>query len=236
MARYATLRGMSLAVAGLLEQGETPLQEAALVKDLGVDLEQETPDILSDLLDVPASLPGDGGLEDALAFLTQTAPTFFAARRYARDHARHHRARAGPAMSEGEMIDLLVDQAERLFGDLIDRDRLAAAEAGDGSEPLAGAVEEFGFVAALAVSREDGGLGFADAGRLFTLLGSHAVPLPLGETMLAIAILARAGIEAPEGAIALHDDALRSAAFASQFGHVVMRAGGRCGARAKLRR
>lgn len=75
-ARYATLRGMSLSVAGMLEAGRTPLQEAALVKDLGVDLEQETPALLSDLLDCGAGLAGDGGLEDALAFLTQTAPAF----------------------------------------------------------------------------------------------------------------------------------------------------------------
>jgi alkylation response protein AidB-like acyl-CoA dehydrogenase len=76
VARYATLRGMSLSVAGMLEQGLTPLQEAALVKDLGVDLEQETPALLSDLLDCGPALTGDGGLEDALAFLTQVAPTF----------------------------------------------------------------------------------------------------------------------------------------------------------------
>jgi alkylation response protein AidB-like acyl-CoA dehydrogenase len=76
VARYVTLRGMSLSVAAMLEQGLTPLQEAALVKDLGVDLEQETPALLSDLIDCGPVLPGDGGLEDALAFLTQTAPTF----------------------------------------------------------------------------------------------------------------------------------------------------------------
>jgi len=76
VARYATLRGMSLSVAGMLEQGMAPLQEAALVKDLGVDLEQETPALLCDLLEVGPDLPGDGGLEDALAFLTQVAPAF----------------------------------------------------------------------------------------------------------------------------------------------------------------
>lgn len=76
VARYVTLRGMSLSVAGMLEEGLTPLQEAALVKDLGADLEQETPALFSDLIDCGPALPGDGGLEDALAFLTQTAPTF----------------------------------------------------------------------------------------------------------------------------------------------------------------
>jgi alkylation response protein AidB-like acyl-CoA dehydrogenase len=76
VARYATLRGMSLSVAGLLQQGLTPLQEAALIKDLGVDLEQETPELISDWLDFGPGLPANGGLEDALAYLVQTAPTF----------------------------------------------------------------------------------------------------------------------------------------------------------------
>ncbi|MBM6577828.1 acyl-CoA dehydrogenase family protein [Microvirga sp. SRT01] len=76
VARYATLRGMSVSTAGMLERGLEPLQEAALIKDLGVDLEQETPAMLADMLDIGPALPGDGGLEDALAFLTQTAPSF----------------------------------------------------------------------------------------------------------------------------------------------------------------
>jgi alkylation response protein AidB-like acyl-CoA dehydrogenase len=72
-ARYATMRGMSLSVAGLLQAGELPLQEAALVKDLGVTLEQETPGIVSDLM-----ADGDGGpdLDAAIDYLTQMAATF----------------------------------------------------------------------------------------------------------------------------------------------------------------
>ena len=76
IARYTTLRGMSLSVAGMLGAGQTPLQEAALVKDLGLDVEQQTPELLSDLLDCGPAQLSDGGLENALAYLTQIAPTF----------------------------------------------------------------------------------------------------------------------------------------------------------------
>jgi acyl-CoA dehydrogenase len=73
VARYATMRGMSLSVAGLLQAGELPLQEAALVKDLGVTLEQETPGIVAELM------PEDGGSADlhaAIDYLTQMVATF----------------------------------------------------------------------------------------------------------------------------------------------------------------
>lgn len=76
VARYAGSRAMSLSVAAMLGAGHTPLQEAALVKDLGVDLEQQTPEVLADLLGCGPDLAGDGGLDDALAYLVQTAPTF----------------------------------------------------------------------------------------------------------------------------------------------------------------
>lgn len=72
-ARYATMRGMSLSVAGLLQAGELPLQEAALVKDLGVTLEQETPGIVAELM------PDGGGGADltaAIDYLTQMVATF----------------------------------------------------------------------------------------------------------------------------------------------------------------
>ncbi|MCP3735887.1 hypothetical protein M9979_13505 [Sphingomonas sp. RP10(2022)] len=43
----------------------------------------------------------------------------------------------------------------------------------------------------------------AQVGPLLTLLGHHAVPLPVGETMLARALLARAGLARPDGPIVL---------------------------------
>ena len=56
LARAGTLRQMSLAVAGMLQDGRTPEREAALVKDAGNDYEQALPERLRDLLD-PARTP-----------------------------------------------------------------------------------------------------------------------------------------------------------------------------------
>ena len=47
---------MSLAVAGMLQDGKTPAREAALVKDVGNDYEQALPETLRKLID-PARTP-----------------------------------------------------------------------------------------------------------------------------------------------------------------------------------
>lgn len=74
VARLATLRRMSLSVAGMLDRGEAPAREAALVKDLGVDFEQSVPEVVRRLLD-PAPAAEDP-LGRMLATLTQLSPTF----------------------------------------------------------------------------------------------------------------------------------------------------------------
>jgi len=77
VAHLATLRQMSLAVAGMLEAGQNPNLEAAVVKDVGTAFEQETPEVVHALLDVEP-LPGAGGgdLEEVLGYLVQRAPSF----------------------------------------------------------------------------------------------------------------------------------------------------------------
>lgn len=117
-------------------------------------------------------------------------------------------------MSGDDLLSMLANQAGRLFSDLIDRDLLIATEQGEAPEALTQAIEAFGLADALTVTPDEGGLGFTDAATLFTLLGYHAVPLPVGETMLARAVLARAGIEAPAGAIAIIATGMTSASAA----------------------
>lgn len=73
VARLSALRGMSLSVGGMLERGEDPAVEAALVKDVGNVFEQALPEHLRDLLD-PEDSPAE--LRDLLAALTQLTPTF----------------------------------------------------------------------------------------------------------------------------------------------------------------
>lgn len=70
------LRQMSLAIAGRLERKENPQIEAACVKDLGTELEQEMPEIMHALNDVEPGIDGSDDYERVLAHLTQIAPTF----------------------------------------------------------------------------------------------------------------------------------------------------------------
>ncbi|WP_191083260.1 acyl-CoA dehydrogenase family protein [Roseococcus microcysteis] len=73
VARLSALRGMSLSVGGMLERGEDPAVEAALVKDVGNVFEQALPEHLRGLLD-PEDSPAE--LRALLAALTQLTPTF----------------------------------------------------------------------------------------------------------------------------------------------------------------
>jgi alkylation response protein AidB-like acyl-CoA dehydrogenase len=76
VAQLAPLRAMSIAVTGKLAKGESPVVEAALVKDLGTGVEQLIPAAIADDLfgrkaqDVPLELL------QTLNFVTQVAPSF----------------------------------------------------------------------------------------------------------------------------------------------------------------
>jgi alkylation response protein AidB-like acyl-CoA dehydrogenase len=77
VANISTLRFMSTSVAGLLERGEDPQFEAALVKDLGTSFERDLPEICRGLLETEASLDEDGTkYSQALARATLHAPSF----------------------------------------------------------------------------------------------------------------------------------------------------------------
>ena len=73
VARLWALRSMSTAVAGMLQDGQDPIRQAALVKDLGNDFEQALPDRMRDVIDT-------GDMPEAMrrmhAYLTQIVPTF----------------------------------------------------------------------------------------------------------------------------------------------------------------
>jgi alkylation response protein AidB-like acyl-CoA dehydrogenase len=75
VAHLVPLRQMSLSVAGMLERGENPNLEAALVKDLGTNFEQEVPEVVHALLGVEATR-GGSDLQQVLAHLVQQAPSF----------------------------------------------------------------------------------------------------------------------------------------------------------------
>lgn len=99
-----------------------------------------------------------------------------------------------------EISTMLEDTVNRLFGDLVTAEMLAAAEEGVWPAALWKAVEEAGLTLPL-VSEKRGGVGCAwlDARVVLHGAGKHAAPIPLAETVLAGWLLDRAGIEPPTG-------------------------------------
>jgi alkylation response protein AidB-like acyl-CoA dehydrogenase len=76
VAHLATLRQMSLSVSGMLQAGLNPNLEAAVVKDLGTTFEQEIPQVVHDVLGIEPSVDSGRQIDQVLALLVQTAPSF----------------------------------------------------------------------------------------------------------------------------------------------------------------
>jgi alkylation response protein AidB-like acyl-CoA dehydrogenase len=72
----AVLRALSVAVTAKLAQGKSPVVEAALVKDLGTEIEQLIPVAIADVLGADPEQPVPASLLRTLAYVTRVAPTF----------------------------------------------------------------------------------------------------------------------------------------------------------------
>ncbi|HLS97105.1 MAG TPA: acyl-CoA dehydrogenase family protein [Porticoccaceae bacterium] len=107
-------------------------------------------------------------------------------------------------MNDSDTIrDLLASSAEQLFGDLCDRDLVNSAEEDVWPEVLWSQLSDLGFTRALLPEEQGGSaLALADLLPVLRLAGRHAVPLPLGETVIAGWLLAGAGLAVPEGPLA----------------------------------
>ena len=99
---------------------------------------------------------------------------------------------------------ILIETAERLFGDIITPQVLAAAEQGDFPRAAWDALAEAGLHLGL-LPESAGGFGVPadEALGLLRVAGRHALPLPLAETMLACWLLSSAGIPVPEGPLTI---------------------------------
>lgn len=79
-----------------------------------------------------------------------------------------------------------------------------AIEHGGSADALWDEIAQSGFLDALVAEEHGGaGLSLGDVEPLIEAIGARAVPLPVAETMVARALLATAGEEAPEGPIVL---------------------------------
>ena len=74
--RLAVLRAMSLAVTARLAAGESPLIEAAVVKDLGTELEQAVGALAEAALGDDPVLAADADLYRTCAYISQISPTY----------------------------------------------------------------------------------------------------------------------------------------------------------------
>ena len=74
--RLAALRAMSLAVTARLAAGDSPLVEAALVKDLGTELEQSIGALAEAALGDAPELACNADLYRTAAYVSQISPTY----------------------------------------------------------------------------------------------------------------------------------------------------------------
>ena len=93
---------------------------------------------------------------------------------------------------------------ERMLADIAPAAAVRSIESGGSPLAMWAVFVESGFLDAL-LSEDAGGFGLSltDVQPLWQVLGRHAVPLPVGETMIARTLLAAASLAAPAGPIAI---------------------------------
>ncbi len=72
----STLRNMSIAVTSKLANGESPVVEAALVKDIGTEFEQSIPTLIEAAIAMNPGAQVDTDLYRTVAYVSQIAPTY----------------------------------------------------------------------------------------------------------------------------------------------------------------
>lgn len=100
-----------------------------------------------------------------------------------------------------ETANLIHDAAHRLFAQHVTVDVLNASEKGVWAEALWDAVEEAGFLDTLADTDTAPAERAANTAVLLRAAGRHVAPIPLGETIVARAILAARKVKVPRGPI-----------------------------------
>jgi alkylation response protein AidB-like acyl-CoA dehydrogenase len=76
LTQLVPLREMSVALTAKLAQGDSPVIEAALVKDLGTELEQAIPNLIADAVAADPLAERPAALLQTLSYVLQVCPTF----------------------------------------------------------------------------------------------------------------------------------------------------------------
>lgn len=113
-------------------------------------------------------------------------------------------------MSELNIAELLADQLDKLLSAEVSAESLSALEEGSATPALWQQIEQMGIADVLrSGEEEDAGLNWQDCAELFRVLGRHAAPLPLAESLIGRGLLSGAGLEVPEGPLALVTEVLQ---------------------------
>ncbi|UCH47093.1 MAG: acyl-CoA dehydrogenase [Betaproteobacteria bacterium] len=102
------------------------------------------------------------------------------------------------------MDPVLYDSFDRLLSDISTPPVIREIESSGSADALEQQIKESGFADAMVAEDAGGaGLSLGEAFSLFFLCGRHALPLTLAPTIIARAVLARQGVNVPEGGVAI---------------------------------
>lgn len=111
--------------------------------------------------------------------------------------------------TENDIAGLIAEQLDRLLEAEVTSEKRKAVEEGEFDDALWSACKALGLTVALVPESAGGaGLGWAAINPSLLVLGKHAAPVPLGETLLANRLLSDAGLDTAQGAVATGFDVL----------------------------
>jgi len=120
----------------------------------------------------------------------------------------------------------LLDPFARMLDDVVGPDTIRALESSNDGQAIWQAIAQSGYLDALVDETGGGaGLSLAEITPLIGALGARALPLPVADTMVARALLAQAGVSAPDGPIVLASSLAQPVAGALLADHVLVDAG-----------
>jgi alkylation response protein AidB-like acyl-CoA dehydrogenase len=213
VSRYRIVRELALSAARSLEIGGSLITEAAVIKDLGTILEQDTVEAVRLWLSLDLDRGAADRHEQLLARAVLTAPTF-TLRGGTTQVLRGVVGRSAGDLVRHPTDDVLGATVERIL-----RENLVDERSGDFAIKAWSALWESG-IPLVGIPEEHGGSGgtIQDAAKVLGMAGALAAPLPLAETgLLGGWLIAQAGIQIPPGPLTvalrhelvLADDLLR---------------------------
>jgi alkylation response protein AidB-like acyl-CoA dehydrogenase len=194
LARLFTLRRMAWQVAAAVDAGAAPVQQAAMLKDLGTAFERDVNELARTVLDIEAD-PGAGGVAGLLAQGVLAAPGF-TIRGGTTEVLRTIIARGAKASLVGARDE---DDLRQMSDDVLAD---SGGEPGDQLPPIWQTLVELGWPG-VGLAEEAGGSGggLRDLAQLVEATGRHVTSLPLAETALAAQLVAGAGGTVPDGVL-----------------------------------